>query len=129
MSLNRDCTVIKTGFPCAYFFTWKILFSLHVFSFNYRDLCTCLPSFFPIQDFTVGTTSKTWFKRNLNMQISTAILYRVKQGQGAYRKTFYRGSPHSVISQFVISYILWFCFRPQFCDFEEKKYFWNFFWI
>ena len=34
--------------------------------------------------------------------------------------TVYRGSPHFVISQFVIPAISWFCFRPNFMILKKK---------
>jgi hypothetical protein len=37
----------------------------------------------------------------------------------------YRGSPHFVISQFVIPAISWFCFRPQFREFLSISWFWR----
>ena len=37
----------------------------------------------------------------------------------------YRGSPHFVTSQFVIPATLWFCFRPQFCEFLSISWFWR----
>ena len=35
----------------------------------------------------------------------------------------YRGSPHFVISQFVIPAISWFCLRPQFREKKSKKFY------
>ena len=40
------------------------------------------------------------------------------------RLYLYRGSPHLMISQFVIPTISWFCFRPKFCEFISISWFW-----
>ena len=42
-----------------------------------------------------------------------------------FKNCYYRGSPHFVISQFVIPSISWFSFRPQFREFPSISRFWK----
>ena len=93
-----------------------------------------------LPQFNIGEGNYLTVKRKNLLTIELSNL-EYEEGMVFFPIILYRGSPHFVISQFVIPAISWFGFRPHFVnsppfqDFEEEKrkkkknqnFFWNFF--
>ena len=73
--------------------------------------CHCTSGMQPKKHWKLG---KKW---SGNGSIGNALKFYQSAG---FCKIYYRGSPHFVISQFVIPAISWSCFRPNFMILKKK---------